>query len=155
MIGLGFALKLAAPGIKAFGTVITSVFQGVGHLITTTAEAIQNLMSTLTLGQIGTLAAAAASFFALGSSLAFLGTAGIIGLPVLVSLVPVLAGIGLAAGLGAGSAGAGGEAAADNNMAAVEAKLDELIQVVKKGGNVYMDGSKVGERVALSTSTMS
>ena len=149
MIGLGFALKLAAPGIKAFGTVITSVFQGIGHLITTTAEAIQNLMSTLTLGQIGTLAAAAASFFALGSALAFLGTAGLIGLPVLVSLTPILLGVGAAAGLGA-SIGAG-TAEGENTMAKVEEKLDKLIAVVEKGGNVYLDGNLVGIATVLGT----
>ena len=36
-------------------------------------------------------------------------------------------------------------------MAALEAKLDELIQVVKKGGNVYIDGNKAGEALVLGT----
>ena len=143
MIGLGFALKLAAPGIKAFGTVITSVFQGVGHLITTTGEAIQNLMSTLTLGQVGTLAAAAASFFALGTSLAYLGATGILALPVLMAVTPLL--------LGLNAAGDAGEAEGQNTMAKVEEKLDKLIAIVEKGGNVYLDGSAVGTAQVLGT----
>lgn len=141
MIGLGFALKLAAPGIKAFGTVITSVFQGVGHLITTTAEAIQNLMSTLTLGQIGTLAAAAASFFALGSSLAFLGTAGILALPVLMAVTPLLTGLN--------AAGDAGEAEGQNSMAKVEEKLDLLIQTVDKKRTIVINGKELEEVMVL------
>lgn len=34
------------------------------------------------------------------------------------------------------------------------AKLDELIAVVKQGGDVYMDGAKVGKSMAMSTSRL-
>ena len=36
----------------------------------------------------------------------------------------------------------------------VASLLKELIGIVRQGGNVYMDGAKVGETVALATSRM-
>ena len=40
------------------------------------------------------------------------------------------------------------------SMAGVEAKLDKLISIVEAGGDVYIDGSKVGKTLQLSTSRM-
>ena len=36
-------------------------------------------------------------------------------------------------------------------MKEVESKLDQLISIVKEGGDVYMDGNKVGTAVVLSS----
>ena len=37
------------------------------------------------------------------------------------------------------------------SMKEVESKLDQLISIVKEGGDVYMDGNKVGTAVVLSS----
>jgi len=42
----------------------------------------------------------------------------------------------------------GGE---DNSMAEISAKLDTLISVVSKGGDVFLDGNKVGETLAINS----
>jgi hypothetical protein len=39
----------------------------------------------------------------------------------------------------------------EGSLAAVEAKLAELITAVKAGGNVYMDSNKVGKASVLGT----
>ena len=38
------------------------------------------------------------------------------------------------------------------SMKAIEQKLDQLIAIISSGGDVYMDGAKVGKTVALTTS---
>ena len=42
----------------------------------------------------------------------------------------------------------GGEEGGDD---AVAQKLDEILQAIREGGDVYMDGNKVGESLMLST----
>ena len=39
-------------------------------------------------------------------------------------------------------------------LTAFYAKIDELISAVNKGGNVYLDGAKVGYTLALQSSRM-
>ena len=48
-----------------------------------------------------------------------------------------------------------GEGEEDNSMAEISAKLDTLISVVSAGGNVYLDGDKVGEAQVLGTYKLS
>jgi len=50
------------------------------------------------------------------------------------------------------NATAGGEE--ESGMAGVEAKLDKLISIVEAGGDVYIDGSKVGKTISLASSKM-
>lgn len=47
-----------------------------------------------------------------------------------------------------GGEGGGGE---DNSMAEISAKLDTLISVVSKGGDVFLDGNKVGDALVLGS----
>lgn len=44
IIGIGFALKLAAPGIEAFGTAIKSVFQGIGAVVESVGKSIASIL---------------------------------------------------------------------------------------------------------------
>lgn len=48
-----------------------------------------------------------------------------------------------------------GEGEDDNSMAEISSKLDTLISVVSAGGNVYLDGDKVGEAQVLGTYKLS
>lgn len=47
IIGIGYALKLAAPGIEAFGTVITAVFKGIAGVVMSVGESIANIVEKL------------------------------------------------------------------------------------------------------------
>ena len=49
----------------------------------------------------------------------------------------------------------GGSDSGENNQGQLLAKLDELIRVVKQGGNVYMDGQRVGQSLVLGASKLS
>ena len=44
IIGIGFALKLAAPGIEAFGKAIKSVFEGIGAVVRAVGDSIANII---------------------------------------------------------------------------------------------------------------
>ena len=44
IIGIGFALKLAAPGIKAFGEAIKSVFEGIAAVVKSVGDSIANII---------------------------------------------------------------------------------------------------------------
>lgn len=60
IIGLGFALKLAAPGIEAIGVALKSAFEGIGTILISAGEAIKNMfigLSELSIPQMIALAA--------------------------------------------------------------------------------------------------
>ena len=42
----------------------------------------------------------------------------------------------------------------ESGMAGVETKLDKLISIVEAGGDVFIDGSKVGKTISLASSKM-
>ena len=44
IIGIGFALKLAAPGIEAFGKAIKSVFEGIAAVVKAVGDSIANII---------------------------------------------------------------------------------------------------------------
>lgn len=90
LIGMGFALKLAAPGIKAFGeamgTIIKSVATGISTIIGAIGDFAVKIMTiaspTMALG----LFATAAGFTALAGSMAMFAGAGLLALPALLAL---------------------------------------------------------------------
>ena len=61
--------------------------------------------------------------------------------------------LAIAGGLGDMVAGITGGQQGSND--AVAAKLDELIAVVKEGGDVFIDGSKAGNALVLASSKSS
>jgi hypothetical protein len=77
MIGLGFALKLAAPGIEAFGTVVTAVLGGVAGIITAVGGALSGIFSQLKEMSATQLLALGGSLYVMGGGLAALGFAGL------------------------------------------------------------------------------
>ena len=150
MIALGAALGLAAPGIKAFGTVITAVFDGIGTIITKTAEGFVLIMEAVSMENIGPMLLLGPALFGIAGGLMAVALAGIGALPILGALsalglvsAPL---IELAGVFGAG----GGED--NNNESQLLKKLDELIAVVTEGGDVYMDGNKVGKSLTIASS---
>ena len=197
LIGIGFALKLAAPAFEAIGLAIKSAFEGIGSIITAAAEGIASILREVTLEKAVALVAVGGAFAALGLGLASLGASlifGVAGIGVLAGIAAMadpLSTVGtsltaIAAGLAAmqvaldkldtekldeikslvtttafaapaiAATGAitslingitGGD---DSSNASLEAKLDELISVVKQGGNINMDGNKVGQYIMLS-----
>lgn len=88
------------------------------------------------------------ALFGIAGGLLAVATAGITALPAIMALT----GLGLVAPLLTPLAGmfAGGDSQG-SGMDNVEQKLDQLISIVKEGGDVYLDGSKVGEVTSMNT----
>ena len=199
IMGIGYALKLAAPGIEALGSAIKRAFEGLGTVVVSIGTAIATMLKEITLEKAVALAAVGGGFAALGLGLASLGTSlifGVAGIGVLAgiaamadplstvgtslttiaaavaalsvalnsletekleelkglvmttaSAAPVVAATGAITSLIQGIAGTG-EAQSNKELLA-EIKL--LREAVQKGGNVYMDGDKVGTALTLGT----
>ena len=85
-----------------------------------------------------------------------MGVTGLLALPTLMALtalgavasplVSIFGGEGSEGGEGGGSDGGG--------MSRVNANLEKLISIVESGGDVYLDGNKIGKTMQLSTSRM-
>ena len=76
---------------------------------------------------------------------------GLLALPV----IGALTALGTVSGaLGSIFGGGESESKDEGSMKAVEEKLDQLIAIVSAGGDVYIDGSKVGKTIQLSSSKM-
>jgi len=150
LLALGAALGMAAPGIKAFGTVITSIFGGVATVITAVAAGFVLIMDSMTLEKIQPMLLLGAALFGIAGGLAAMAVAGLGALPI----IGALGALALVAAPLAQLAGVfgGGEGGGDDGEDPVVKKLDELIEIVSKGGDVIMDGNKVGRTVMLASS---
>jgi len=150
MIALGAALGLAAPGIKAFGTVVTAVFDGLADMITAAADGFVKIMEAVSMENILPMLLLGPALYGIAGGLLAVGLAGI-------QALPVLAGLGALALIAtpllqlAGVFGGGGEGGGDETSQIVE-KLDQLIAVVEAGGDVIMDGNKVGKSLTIASS---
>ena len=150
MIALGAALGLAAPGIKAFGTVVTAVFDGLADMITAAAEGFVKIMEAVSMENILPMLLLGPALYGIAGGLLAVGLAGI-------QALPVLAGLGALALVAepllqlAGVFGGDGEGGGDETSQIVE-KLDQLIAVVEAGGDVIMDGNKVGKSLTIASS---
>lgn len=149
IIGIGFALKIAAPGIEAFGTAISSVVQSTGEMIKKVIEGVGDFFMKVSSVATPELAlsvlALAGSFATLSASLATFSIAGIAAIPAMTA-VSAFGTVGSILGLGQLS----------NVSEAVDNTNDELLREIKglrKDLNdgkvaVYMDGRKVTASVS-------
>ena len=150
LMGIGAALGFAAPGIKAFGTVITAIFGGVATIITAVAEGFVLLMNNMTMEKLGPMFLLGPALFGIAGGLAAIAVAGLGALPI----IGALGALGLVATPLAALAGifGVGEGGGDDGEDPIIKKLDELIDIVSKGGDVIMDGNKVGRTLTLASS---
>ncbi len=150
LMGIGAALGFAAPGIKAFGTVINSIFAGVATVIQAVAEGFVLLMNNMTMEKIQPMFLLGTALFGIAGGLAAMAVAGLGALPI----IGALGALALVAAPLANLASifGGGDGGGDDDEDPVVKKLDELIEIVSKGGDVIMDGNKVGRTVMLASS---
>jgi len=151
LMGIGAALGFAAPGIKAFGTVITSIFGGVATVIEAVAAGFVLIMENMTMEKITPMFLLGTALFSIAGGLAAMAVAGVAALPIigaLGALALVAAPLAALAGVFGGDGGGGGDGGEDP----IVKKLDELIEIVSKGGDVIMDGNKVGRTLTLASS---
>ncbi len=131
-------------GLLALGVAITPLAAAFGKLgdadIAGTMAGISQLASIAP-----GLSVAASGLYNLAGGLAAVGAAGVLALPVLATL--------MSTGLIGGGA-AGGEDKKESGMEKVNKNLEKLIALVEAGGDVIIDGAKVGKTLQLSSSTM-
>ena len=140
---LGVALNLAAPGIEAFGTVITAVFAGIATVIPVIVDGFVTLISSLA-GSIGPMLLLGPALFGIAAGLAAIALAGPMAIPALIAvtgLAAVAGGVLSIFGGGEGdSIGKSKGKADEGSMAIVAQKLDVLIELTKRGTSVKLDG---------------
>ena len=154
IIGIGFAMKLAAPAFATFGGIITSIFAGVATVITAVAAGFVTMLGALNMENIGPLLLLGPALLGISAGLAAMAVTGIMALPAIAGLV----GLSLVAAplLQLGSMFGGGEGGeteggSSGNSKIID-KLDELIDLVAAGGDVILDGNKVGRNLAMASS---
>lgn len=142
IIGIGFALRIAAPGIEAFGkaignivvsvgTAVAKVFGGLGDFFGKIAQVATPELALSVLGL-------AVGFGALTASLVGFSVAGIAAIPAMIAVSAFGAASSL---LGIGGEGGGG---AEETPAWVE----ELKTTFRETKDVYIDGGKVTSAIA-------
>ena len=142
IIGIGFALKVAAPGIKAFGeaignivvsvgTAVAKVFGGLGDFFGKIAQVATPELALSVLGLAG-------GFAALTLSLSTFAIAGLAAVPAMMAVSAFGAASSLL-GLG-GDAGGGAEE--------TPAWVEELKTTFRETKDVYIDGGKVTSAIA-------
>jgi len=127
LASLGLALVPLSSGFAALASVDTSgMIQGFVEL------------ASLAPG----LTATAAALFAVAGGMTAVAVAGYLAVPAM-ALMSLF-----------GGSGSSGEGKQEDEMVKMNEKLDRLIAVVEAGGDVYIDGSKVGKTLQLASSKM-
>jgi hypothetical protein len=84
MIGLGYALKLAAPAIEAIGVAIKSAFEGIGTILVSAGEAMKNMFAGLSELSVPQMLALAVTLPTLAASLGLFAGASLLAAPGLI-----------------------------------------------------------------------
>ena len=150
--GLGFLFPFIAAGAGAIALLGASLLPVAFAFNVLGNSPIESIIGRLTgLASIAPqLLMVGAGLMSIAAGLGMIAIAGIAAIPAL-SALSLFA---LAAAPIAALAGLFGDSgdSEDDGFARVEAKLDELISVVSQGGNVYLDGDKVGMTLTKSSS---
>ena len=165
LIQAGLGLQVLGIGLLALGAASYFAFPGVMLAALGLVLMTPGLRMVNEIAQMNTLGSLAESLSALGASgpglalvgASLVGIAGGLGLMALSGLMalPIIGAlIGLAA-VGPALSGlmGGGGKGEEDKMQLIADKLDQLIAVASKGGEVNMDGRKVGEIIRLGLNT--
>lgn len=149
IIGIGYALKLAAPGIEAFGTAISNIVSAVGGVIIGLVGALGDMFTKISSVASPELALSilglAGGFYALTASLAAFSVAGIAAIPSMLA-VSAFAAVGGESLLGIGETESGG---GDETMKMLLEEIKGLRTDLNSGKiAVYMDGSNVTSKIS-------
>lgn len=142
-------LPLAALGIWALGYAIDPLADSMAKLAPN-IESLGSSLSTLS-GVAPQLFGVAAGLGAISAGLTSMAITGLLALPIIGALTT----LGTVSNtLGSMFGGEGESPKEDKGMEKVNSNLEKLIALVEAGGDVYIDGSKVGKTLQLSSSKM-
>jgi hypothetical protein len=145
---LGYLSPLIIAGSIALtflGASLIPLSTGMERMASVDSEGMINSLVQLSMVAPG-LFSTAAALFAVAGGLGAVGVAGLLA-------IPAMAAMSLFGVLGGEESG-GDSSKEDGGMAKINANLEKLIALVEAGGDVYIDGSKVGKTLQLSTSRM-
>ena len=155
LASMGTALMGLAPAIPVMLTiaaVLASVgiaAAGVGYGFKMISDGFVNIIKSASIDKLKPLLLLGPALMSIAAGLGAVSVAGL-------SAIPALAALGTLAAISAplvalGGMFQGGEDASTDGFAKLEAKLDKLISAVQAGGDVYLDGNKVGEAQVLGS----
>ena len=161
ILSLGAALLMATPAIYVIGEVIKSLATVIGNVLMKAIEKLPEIIGAVADGfvrmfaavsqDIGSLLLLGPAMVMIGAGLGIIALSGFSALPIIGALIglaavaPALVGLGTA--LGGMFGGGGGEES--DQMDTLIGKVDQLIAVASSGGEIKMDGKKVGEVIRL------
>lgn len=165
LIPVGIGLQVLGVGLLALGVASLFAFPGLMLAAAGLALMIPGLTIVNQIAQMNALGSLAESLSALGSAgpglalvgaslvgiaggLSLMALSGLMALPIIGALI----GLAAVAPALSGLMGGGGKGEEDK-MQVIADKLDQLIAVASKGGEINMDGRKVGEIVRLGLNT--
>jgi hypothetical protein len=157
---LGAAGFLAFPGMLLAAVAMSAMIIPLTLLSAVASAGVLPILAT-TLMQIAAAApgllGVGMALFSIAAGLGAIAIAGVMAIPaiggavMLAAVSPALISLADAFGMGGESATEAKGKSDEGTMAAVEAKLTELIAAVKAGGNVYLDSNKVGRAQVLGS----
>jgi len=155
---LGFASPLIIAGsfaISTLGLAMIPLSIGFERMAAANVEGLVTSLQGLA-GVAPQLFGVAAGLGAISVGLAGIAGTGLLALPIIGALTALgTVSEGLSSIFGGGGTNEDKTATKDEgSMKAIEQKLDQLIAVVSEGGDVYIDGSKVGKTLQLASSKM-
>jgi len=140
-VGLGASFALIGAGAMMFGLGIKYAAEGISTIFSGLTGLISAIPQLYLIG--GALMSIAGGL----GAIAFAGFAAIPALSALSGLIIMATPLLAVAGLFGGDEGEG----SSDSFAKLEAKLDILISAVQAGGNVYLDGNKVGSALTIGS----
>ena len=143
--GLGFIAPFIMAGAGALAVLGLSLIPlSAGFALLSSVDTSGMISGFIELASIAPgLTATAAALFAVAGGMTAVGVAGYLALPAMALM-----------SMFGGSEDSSGSKKDDGSLKKVEEKLDQLISIVSAGGDVYIDGSKVGKTLQLASSKM-
>ena len=149
VVGIGYALNLATPAIKAIGGVISSIFGGISTVVTSVTDGLVNMFNAVSMDNILPIMLLGPALLGISAGLGLIALTGFGAVPALLALTALGAvSGGLGSIFGESEGGTSKKSSSKTNeMAEVNINLKKLISVVEQGGVVMLDSNKIGEHL--------
>ena len=149
VVGIGYALNLATPAIKAIGGVISSIFGGISTVVTSVTDGLVNMFNAVSMDNILPIMLLGPALLGISAGLGLIALTGFGAVPALLALTALGAvSGGLGSIFGESEGGTSKKSSSKTNeMAEVNINLKKLISVVEHVGVVMLDSNKIGEHL--------
>jgi hypothetical protein len=150
----GKAAIPAIPVLLSIAAVFASVgiaAAGIGFGIKMAADGFVSIMQNLSLEKLQPLLLLGPALFSIAAGLGAIAVAGLMAIPAIAGLATLALVASPLIAIGGMFGDSNEKSTDDKGFAKLEAKLDKLISVVTAGGDVFLDGNKVGSALVLGS----